>query len=88
MNTEPTPTLAAVAPATPCSAALRQEAAEVLRKIRIDKQPTKRGILLCGQMMGQMLQLGWDKEDLDTFEIMFWITRDADGRLLNRPPNV
>jgi hypothetical protein len=76
-----------VSPPMAGSAALREESAEVLRKIRADKQPTRRGILLCGEMMGKILQLGWAKEDLDTFEIMFWITRDADGRLLNHPPN-
>jgi hypothetical protein len=68
-------------------AELRAEAAEVLRKIRADKQPTRRGILICGQMMGKMLHLGWDKEDLDSFEILFWATRDADGRMLPRPEN-
>lgn len=68
-------------------AELRAEAAEVLRKIRAYKQPTRRGILLCGEMMGKMIQLGWDREDLDTFEILFWATHDADGRMLPRPEN-
>ena len=67
---------------------VQDEAAEALRKIRADKQPTRRGILICGEMMGKMLQLGWDKGDLDSFEILFWETRDADGRMLPRPKNV
>jgi hypothetical protein len=87
MKTQPTPPPEVLGSPSGSLAELRAEAAEVLRKIRADKQPTRRGILLCGEMMGKMLKLGWDKDDLDSFELMFWITRDADGRMLPRPEN-
>ena len=31
--------------------------------------------------MGEMLKLGWRKDQLDALEILFWSVRDADGRL-------
>ena len=58
-----------------------------LQRLRAEKAPTKRGILVCGQVMGQMLQLGWRKDQLDALEILFWAVRDGDGRVLKNPPN-
>ena len=68
--------------AAPGSAA---DVAKELARIRSAVNPSRRGILICGQTMGQMLQLGWHKDQLDALEILFWSVRDADGQV--RLPN-
>ncbi len=50
-----------------------------LDRIRAEVKPTRRGIMLCAQMMADMLKLGWKKEDLDSLEILFWKCRDRHG---------
>jgi hypothetical protein len=70
-----------LAPVT-CSAS---DAAKHLADVRAKVRPTRRGILICGQVMAEMLRLGWHKEQLDSLEILFWSVRDADGRV--KPPN-
>lgn len=57
------------------------DVAKELARIRAEVQPTLRGILICGQTMGRMIQLGWHKDQLDALEILFWSVRDADGRV-------
>ena len=68
------------AASTPASGSAVDVAKELAR-IRAEVKPTRRGILICGQTMGQMLQLGWHKDQLDALEILFWSVRDADGRV-------
>ena len=81
-ETEKVGSLAVTAGSAP---SLAQEAAQLLEKIRRDKQPTKRGIMLCGQMMGEMLRLGWKRDQLDSLEILYWSLRDGNGELIKRP---
>ena len=71
----------ALSPAT-CSAS---EVAIHLADVRAKVRPTRRGIMICGQVMAEMLRLGWHKEQLDSLEILFWSVRDADGRV--KTPN-
>ena len=60
------------------------EIAVALDRIRSEKQPTRRGVMICGQAMAQMLMLGWRTHLLDALEILFWSVRDGDGRLLSQ----
>jgi len=83
MNTQQTTTAEPLAPLTGSADSL----SALLERVRADKKPTRRGILVCGQVMGQMLQLGWHKDQLDALELMFWLVRDADGRVIKHPPN-
>jgi len=83
MNTPQPPTAEPLAPLTGSADSLSAE----LERIRAEKKPTRRGILVCGQVMGQMLQIGWHKDQLDALELMFWLVRDADGRVIKNPPN-
>lgn len=53
-----------------------------LERIRAEKKPTQRGVIICGSFMGKMLQLGWKAEDLDALEILFWSVRDRNGRVI------
>lgn len=59
-----------------------QEITAELEKIRALRKPSRRGILLCGEMMGKMLIMGWNKDQLDILEILFWTCRDGDGRVI------
>lgn len=61
-----------------------EQVREELDRMRAVKNPTRRGVMLCTQMLGQMLQLGWPKETMDSFEILFWATRDGNGEMLKR----
>jgi len=63
---------------------LAQEAAELLEKIRADKKPTKRGIMLCGNALAKSLQLGWNKNQLGSLEIIWWSIHDGNGELINK----
>ena len=72
---------ASLASAT-CSAA---DVAKHLSDVRAKVRPTRRGIMICGQVMAEMLRLGWHKQQLGSLEILFWSVRDADGRV--KPPN-
>ena len=58
---------------------IQSEISAALEKVRAAKKPTQRGIVICGQIMGQMLQQGWHKDQLDSLEILFWKCRDANG---------
>ena len=64
----------------------RADAAETqaLERIRAAKKPTRRGILVCGQIMAEMLRIGWKKEQLDALEILFWSVRDGNGEVIQR----
>ncbi len=71
---------ASCAPAA-CSADVAKE----LARVRAEVKPTRRGVMIMADVMGQMLKLGWRKDQLDALEILFWSVRDADGRL--KTPN-
>lgn len=65
------------------------DVAAALERIRAAKKPTRRGIMICGQIMAQMLQIGWKPEQLDSLEILFWSVRDGNGEVIRTPtPNV
>lgn len=55
---------------------------EALQGMRELRKPTTRGIMLCTQALGNLLQLGVNKETLDSWEIIFWTTHNGDGELL------
>ena len=64
---------------------------QALERIRASKKLTRQGILVCGQIMAEMLRIGWKKEQLDALEIMFWSVRDGNGEVIrhssdNSPP--
>jgi hypothetical protein len=61
---------------------LAEEATQALERIRAAKKPTRRGILVCGQIMAEMLRIGWKKEQLDALEILFWSVRDGNGEVI------
>jgi hypothetical protein len=58
------------------------ESKKRLEKVRNEKQPTRVGVHVCGEVMAEMLRLGWRKEDLDDLEILFWSCRDRHGNVL------
>lgn len=60
----------------------QMEIQAALKAIRMEREPTRRGIMLCADMMGKMLKFGWPKDDLDSLEILYWMTRDGNGELL------
>lgn len=69
------------APVTGSAAAIAKE----LARVRDEVKPTRRGVMIMAETMGQMLKLGWHKDQLDALEILFWAVRDADGRV--KPSN-
>lgn len=70
-----------------CSAPIDSEA-ELLERIRADKKPTKRGVMLCGYAMARCLQLGWSKDALDALEIMWWSIHDGNGEIIRQNAEV
>ncbi len=65
----------------------KEEASALLDKIRADKKPTRRGIMICGQIMAEMLRIGWKREQLDSLEILFWSCRDGNGEVMQQRAN-
>lgn len=61
---------------------LAVEASQALERIRASKNITRRGMMICGQTMAEMLRLGWKKEQLDALEIIFWSCRDGNGEVI------
>lgn len=61
---------------------LAVEAAQALERIRASKNITRRGAMICGQIMAEMLRIGWKKEQLDSLEILFWSVRDGNGEVI------
>ncbi len=59
--------------------------AKELDRVRAEVKPTRRGVMVMSDVMGQMLKLGWRKDQLDALETLLWSVRDADGRL--KTPN-
>lgn len=60
---------------------LKKELDEQLTKIRQDRKPTNRGIMLLTSFLGSVMLQGSDlvKEDQDSLELLFWITHNGDG---------
>lgn len=72
-------------PCAPTGLADTTGSAEVkaaLERIRTEKKPTRRGVIVCGTVMAQMLQIGWHSDQLDALEILFWHCRDANGEVI------
>ena len=45
--------------------------------------------MICGQVMGEMIRMGWKREQLDSLEILFWACRDRHGNVISKPsPNI
>ena len=39
--------------------------------------------------MGEMIRMGWKREQLDSLEILFWACRDRHGNVISKPsPNI
>lgn len=65
-----------------CEDWLAVEAAQALERIRASKNITRRGAMICGQIMAEMLRIGWKREQLDSLEILFWSVRDGNGEVI------
>lgn len=63
---------------------LEAERNALLEKIRKEKNPSTKGIVLCGRAMGEMLILGWPKSSLDSLEILWWSMHDGNGNLITK----
>lgn len=50
------------------------------------KQPHSDGIKVCAEVMVKMLEIGWQKSDLDELERVFWTVRDHRGNVY-KPEN-
>jgi hypothetical protein len=59
---------------------IKQELEKVLTKLRADRKPTTRGIMLLTSFLGSlMLTTGDLKDKQDSFEFLFWLTHNGDG---------
>jgi hypothetical protein len=65
-------------------AEVEAELDQLLGKIRSERQPNTRGVMLLTQFLaGLMLQYGnIDQSKLDAHEFMFWLTHNGDGTLI------
>lgn len=52
-----------------------------LERVRREVNPTRRGQQVCAEVMAEMLKMGWQKDQLDELEILFWRCRDRHGNV-------
>ena len=64
--------------------AIDAELDRMLGKIRSDRKPNTRGVMLLTQFIaGLMFQYGTlDQKRLDAAELVFWLTHNGDGTLI------
>lgn len=59
---------------------MKEELATALQKIRADRKPNNRGImLLTSFFVSNMLTTGEIRENQDSLEFLFWLSHNGDG---------